>query len=70
MGNIILFTNNCPRCTVLKKKLEQAKILYEPNYDLTEIEKKGIEQLPVLKVNNSYLDFKEAVKWVGENIAD
>lgn len=61
---IILYTTGCPRCTVLKKKLEEKGIEYEQNINTEDMLAVGIDEVPVLKVNDKLLNFAEAVKWV------
>lgn len=64
MDKIILYSNNCPRCQVLKKKLDSANIQYEIPNNFDFLLEKGIESVPVLVVDNEILDFKKAVEWV------
>lgn len=61
---VILYSTNCPRCKVLKTKLEQKKIQYEECNDINEMLKLGIETVPMLQINDSLLDFKKAVEWI------
>lgn len=61
---IIIFSNGCPRCEVLKTKMDNANLNYKTSTDFQEIIDRGFETLPVLKVNNEYLDFVGAVKWI------
>ena len=62
MNEIILYTINCPRCNVLKDKLEQAEIKYRVVSDINKLREKGITQLPILEANGKRLDFPEALK--------
>lgn len=61
---IIIFSNGCPKCEVLKTKMDNANLNYKTSTDFQEIIDRGFETLPVLKVNNEYLDFVSAVKWI------
>lgn len=61
---IILYTTGCPRCTVLKKKLDEKGVEYEQNTNTEDMLAVGIDEVPVLKVNDKLLNFAEAVKWV------
>lgn len=63
---IILYSNNCPCCKVLKTKLDEKKIGYETVSELNLILSKGIQTVPVLEIDGQMLGFKEAVKWVNE----
>lgn len=64
MTDIILYSTGCPRCTVLKAKLDSKKISYEEIYSIDTMIGLGISQVPVLSVNGQLKDFKEAVDWV------
>ena len=66
MKNIILYTTPlCPRCKVLKEKLDTANIKYEESFDVEKMLSLGIESVPVLSVNWVLMNFSEAVKWIG-----
>lgn len=66
MNNIILFSNGCPRCKVLKQKLDDKQIKYTINEDFDELIENGLQTAPVLKVDDNYYQFGEAVKFIGE----
>ena len=67
---VTLYSNGCPRCNVLKKKLDQKGIAYEVNDDVNDMLALGIEQVPVLKVGADLLDFTAANKWLNEVVAE
>ncbi len=67
MDKIILYSNNCPRCKILKKKLDDNKINYEVVDNVDIMIDKGLSIVPVLEVNNKILNFKEAVEWVNNS---
>lgn len=64
--NIILHTTNCPRCKVLKSKLDQKSINYKINTDVDLMMQKGFTTAPKLEIDGVVYDFKEAVEWIGE----
>ena len=64
--SIILYEHGCPRCKVLKSKLDQKGIKYEDISDVEVMKSKGFQEAPKLDVNGVVMDFKEAVKWIGE----
>ena len=66
MNKIILFSNGCPRCKILKQKLDDKQIKYSISEDFDELIENGLQTAPVLKVNNEYYQFSEAVKFIGE----
>ena len=67
MDKIILYSNNCPRCKILKKKLDDNKINYEIIDDVDTMIDKGLSTVPVIEINGRMLDFKEAVEWVNNS---
>ena len=64
--NVVLYTTHCPRCNVISKKLEQAGIDFKTNEDISEIIELGFKTIPILKVDNDYLNFTEANTWIKE----
>lgn len=63
---ITLYSTGCPKCKVLKKKLEEKGIKYTENNSVDEMLSLGISQVPVLSVNNKLLDFSTANNWVNQ----
>lgn len=61
---IVLYSTDCPKCKVLKKKLEEKGIAYQENNSVKEMLSLGINQVPVLKVNGELLDFSAANTWI------
>ena len=62
---MILYTQGCIKCDVLKKKLEQKGLSFtiESN-DFQKLTEAGIEFMPVLEVNGELLQFNDAVKYI------
>lgn len=65
---IILYTIGCPKCNILKNKLDQKGIEYVTCTSVDEMKKAGIESrpFPMLKVGDQIMDFHDANKWVNE----
>lgn len=61
---IIFYTTHCPKCSVLKKKLESKGIVFLETDNITELIEKGIKEAPVLKIEDNFLTFSDAIKWV------
>ena len=61
---IILYSNHCPRCNVLTKKLLSKNIKFEEINDEEIMEQKGYINTPVLEINGEALDFKSANDWI------
>ena len=65
MEQIILYkTPTCPKCKVLKRKLEDKGIEFTENEDIDEMLSMGIMNAPTLSVNGKLLDFMSALDWV------
>ena len=61
---VILYSTGCPKCKVLKAKLDSKEISYDIISDTSVMINKGIETVPVLEVNGNMMDFKTAVDWI------
>jgi glutaredoxin len=66
MGKVILYQHGCPRCKVLKVKLDQKGIQYDEITDIEVMKEKGFQEAPKLEVDGVVYGFKEAVEWIGE----
>ena len=66
MENIILYSNGCPKCKVIKSKLEALNIKFTQTDNLDELISLGYKTLPLLKINDKILDFKSANDWIEE----
>ena len=63
-NEIIFYTTGCPKCQVLKKKLDDRKIIYILNSSVDEMLKLGITQVPVLSIDGQLKNFRESVEWI------
>lgn len=63
---VILYSTHCPRCNVLKEKLEDKDIEFTEVNDVDEMLKLNIMSAPMLKVNDDLLDFKRANDWINK----
>lgn len=61
---ITLYTIDCPKCRIIEKKLNSLNINFDICKDIKLMEKKDINLLPVLEVNEKLMDFKEANNWI------
>lgn len=59
-----LHSNNCPRCIVLKAKLDEKGLEYETSDNMQELIDLGFKTVPVLEVNGEYMDFGKAVQYL------
>ncbi len=63
---VILYSTGCPKCNVLKAKLDNKNIKYDVVSNVDIIMSKGISTVPVLEIDGQLLEFKKAVDWVNE----
>lgn len=64
--SIILYSTGCPKCRVLKTKLESKHIPYIENNNVVEMRSLGISTVPVLSLDGKLLQFMEANNWINE----
>ena len=62
----IYTTQTCPKCKILKKKLQEKGIEYQEFNDEDEMQRMGILSVPVMDVDGEQLDFPAAIKYVNE----
>ena len=62
----IYTTQTCPKCKILKKKLEEKGIEYKEFNDEDEMQRMGILSVPVMDVDGEQLDFPAAIKYINE----
>ena len=66
---VILYSTSCPKCNVLKKKLEAANINYTEVTDTDKVSQicnsTGFESVPIIAIEDGdILDFNRAIAWV------
>lgn len=65
MNIIVYSTPICPRCKVLKAKLERKGIEFTEEHNVEKMQELGITSVPCLQVDDGKLmDFSEANNWV------
>lgn len=65
--SVILYEHGCPRCKVLKTKLDQKGIRYETVNDIAIMKAKGFSEAPKLEISDgTIMGFKEAIEWIKE----
>lgn len=62
----IYTTETCPRCKILKMKLQSKNIEYVENHNEEEIKELGITSVPYMKVDDKLMDFAEANTWINQ----
>lgn len=63
---MILYSSGCPRCVILKKKLDAKGFQYDIFNDIDKMIEMGIETVPVLEVDGEMYSYAEAIKWINE----
>lgn len=66
---VILYSTGCPKCKVLKKKLEAANINYTEVTDTDKVyqicKSTGFDSVPIIEIEDGHiLDFNRAIAWV------
>lgn len=61
---VVLYSTGCPRCNVLKKKLDAKGIEYKEVTDVDIMKEKGYLLVPILTVDDEVFDFTEANCWI------
>ena len=64
MGKVILYEHGCPKCKILKMKLDQKSVEYDTVNDIEVMKSKGFQEAPKLEVDGMVYGFKEAVDWL------
>ena len=63
---VTLYEHGCPRCKILKAKLDQSGIQYNCVTDVELMMAKGFTEAPKLEVGDVVMGFTEAVQWIKE----
>ena len=66
--NVILYSTGCPKCNIIKKKLEDAKIDYKVIEDVDVMVSKGLKEVPWLEVDGNLMNFVDSSKWINERV--
>lgn len=61
---IVFYSTGCPKCKILKKKIEEKGISYEENNSVDQMLDIGLKSAPALSIDGNILLFKDALEWV------
>lgn len=61
---IIFWSTGCPKCNVLKRKMDDISLEYVTNSDVEAMLAQGMQSAPHLSVDGKLLDFKESIDWI------
>lgn len=62
--SVTLYTTHCPKCKVLESKLNSKNIAYDEITDVEEMTRLGFQAVPMLKVDDTVMDFMGANQWL------
>lgn len=62
--NLTLYSTGCPRCGVLKKKLQEKNMPFKEVTDTDKLMALNIDLVPQLEVDGSLMDFTTAIRWI------
>lgn len=63
---IILYSTGCPKCQILKNKLSDKQIPYIENNNIDDMLQLNISQVPVLSVDGTLYNFRQAVELINK----
>lgn len=64
--NIILYSNNCPKCKILKEKLDEKGLTYFTISDVEIMKAKGFKSVPQLEVDGVIMTYLTAINFIKE----
>lgn len=62
--SIVLYSTGCPACKTLKMLLDNAGVIYTENNSIDDMNALGFKSAPVLRVDDTYMPYEDAKKWV------
>ena len=63
---IILYSNHCPCCEILKSQLDAAGVAYRVITDIDHMLAMGLTHLPMLSVDGMMMNYPAALAWLKE----
>ena len=68
MDDLILYSTGCPQCEALEQMLNTHGIKFEICTDKEKMVSMGLTHVPVLEVSGVLMNFRDAIKWIGEKV--
>lgn len=65
---IILYSTGCPKCKILKQKLDEQNIEYTICNDVELMKEKGFTTVPMLEIDGKIYSYIEAINYIKESI--
>lgn len=63
---VVMYSTGCPRCNILKSKLDSSGVEYEVCDDIEKMKSLGIMSVPVLGVDDELLGFTDAIQKISQ----
>lgn len=63
---ITFYSTGCPKCQILKQKLDMKNLSYEIVSDMDTMIIMGLQSVPWIEVDGELMDFGQAVQWVNK----
>lgn len=63
---VTLYSTGCPKCTLLKKSLDNSGIAHTVCTDVDKMLELGMTSVPYLDVDGELLDYPKAIEWIKE----
>lgn len=64
--DVILYSNHCPQCKILERKLHDKNIDFTEINDVDLMISKGFMSMPMLEVDGNVMKFKDALNWINK----
>lgn len=64
---IILYSNHCPKCEMMKKMLDMKNISYDIFDNEDEMIKMGFSSMPMISIDGKIMDFSDGISWIKNN---
>ena len=64
MEEIILYSNGCPRCKIIEKRLEDKGIRDKKITDTEEMLRLGLTNVPWIKTKDTIMNFKDSIDYI------
>lgn len=64
MNNVILYSNHCVKCDILKEILDNKNIKYIIEDNIEKLKELNFTHMPMLKMDGRILNFKEAFNYL------
>lgn len=62
--DVVFYSTDCPKCKVLKAKLDSKGIDYTIFNDVDRMVEMGITTVPDLMVDGKLMNYKESIEWL------